>query len=62
MRAIIVMGHSLGLQVVAEGVEDEAQRQVLREVGCDQLQGYLIGRPMPAGELTRLLEQQNTNS
>ena len=62
VRAIIVMGHSLGLQVVAEGVEDEAQRQVLREVGCDQLQGYLIGRPMPAGELTRLLEQQNTNS
>ncbi|SDU34072.1 GGDEF domain-containing phosphodiesterase [Halopseudomonas salegens] len=58
VRAIIVMGHSLGLQVVAEGVEDEAQRQLLRDYQCDQLQGYLIGRPMPANELTPHLARE----
>ncbi|TVP88004.1 MAG: EAL domain-containing protein [Pseudomonadaceae bacterium] len=57
VRAIIVMGHSLGLQVVAEGVENTAQQQLLREYACDQLQGYLIGRPMPASDLTPLLAQ-----
>ena len=57
VRAIIVMGHSLGLQVVAEGVENERQRQLLAEYQCDQLQGYLIGRPMPAEELTPLLSR-----
>lgn len=57
VRAIIVMGHSLGLQVVAEGVENERQRQLLAEYQCDQLQGYLIGRPMPAEQLTPLLSR-----
>ncbi len=46
-RAVVGLGHSLGLRVVAEGVETEEARDLLREMGCDVLQGYLIGRPMP---------------
>ncbi|WP_018988667.1 bifunctional diguanylate cyclase/phosphodiesterase [Aromatoleum toluclasticum] len=51
VEAIINMAHSLDLRVTAEGVESEAQRDFLRRLGCDFLQGYLIGRPMPAAEL-----------
>ncbi|MBY0411817.1 MAG: EAL domain-containing protein [Burkholderiaceae bacterium] len=46
--AIISMAHNLGMKVIAEGVESSAQAQFLQERGCDQLQGYLIGRPQPA--------------
>ncbi|MBV8994804.1 MAG: EAL domain-containing protein, partial [Pseudonocardiales bacterium] len=45
VAAIIAMGHGLGLEVVAEGVETEEQLAVLRRLGCDGAQGYLIGRP-----------------
>ncbi|MCK9986135.1 MAG: hypothetical protein AzoDbin1_02607 [Azoarcus sp.] len=51
VEAIINMAHSLDLRVTAEGVESEAQRDFLRRLGCDYLQGYLIGRPMLAAEL-----------
>lgn len=47
-RAIVAMGHSLGMHIVAEGVEEDDQRRVLSAMGCDVLQGYLFGRPMPA--------------
>ncbi len=47
VRAIIDLGHSLGLRVVAEGVEAEAARDALRSLGCDELQGFLLARPMP---------------
>jgi EAL domain-containing protein (putative c-di-GMP-specific phosphodiesterase class I) len=50
-RAIVSMGHSLGLRVVAEGVETEAEQRCLVEDGCDQLQGYLLGRPVPPNKL-----------
>ena len=53
--AIIVMAHALGLTVTAEGVETEDQLMFLRERGCDRIQGYLFGAPMPARELSRLL-------
>ncbi|HEY1180833.1 MAG TPA: bifunctional diguanylate cyclase/phosphodiesterase, partial [Rhodocyclaceae bacterium] len=49
--AIIVMCHKLGMQVVAEGVESEMQRKLLREMACDYQQGYLFGRPEPAAQL-----------
>ena len=54
-QAVIAMAHSLGLTVVAEGVETEDQMQVLRRLGCDEAQGYLLGRPMPAADLLRRL-------
>lgn len=47
VRAIIVLAHSLNLRVVAEGVETEAQRLMLRELSCDAFQGYLCSRPLP---------------
>jgi diguanylate cyclase (GGDEF)-like protein/PAS domain S-box-containing protein len=55
-RAIVVLGHQLGLSVTAEGVETEAQRRLLTELGYDRLQGYLIGRPTPDSELVRFLD------
>ena len=45
--ATIALGHSLGLELVAEGVETKAQRDFLARLGCDMLQGYLFSRPMP---------------
>jgi diguanylate cyclase (GGDEF)-like protein len=53
--AIITMAHGLGLTVVAEGVESEAQAKFLRAQGCDVLQGFLLSRPLPAKECRRFL-------
>ncbi len=52
VSAVIDMAHSLDMRVVAEGVETEQQRQVLVQLGCDDLQGYLFARPISAEELT----------
>lgn len=46
-RSIIELAHNLGLRVVAEGVEDERTRDLLAEMGCDKLQGFLVSRPLP---------------
>jgi diguanylate cyclase (GGDEF)-like protein len=51
VRAIRELGHQLGLEVVAEGVEDEATARLLEEIRCDLLQGYHFARPLPAGRL-----------
>ncbi len=56
VRAIIQLAHSLKLTVVAEGVETEGQRDMLELLGCDCLQGFLLGRPLPADAFEALLE------
>ena len=48
VRSTIELAHNLGLEVVAEGVEDKATMDLLKEMGCDQIQGYYISRPQPA--------------
>ncbi|MGH8076518.1 MAG: EAL domain-containing protein, partial [Lysobacter sp.] len=53
--AIIAMAHSLGITVVAEGVEKEGQYAILRERGCDLAQGYWLGHPVPIDEFIGLL-------
>jgi EAL domain-containing protein (putative c-di-GMP-specific phosphodiesterase class I) len=55
VETIIVMTHKLGLRVIAEGVETVAQRQQLVAQGCDEMQGFLLARPVPAEELPPLL-------
>jgi diguanylate cyclase (GGDEF)-like protein len=52
VRSTIDLGHHLGLQVVAEGVEDEATLEKLRDLRCDRAQGYWISRPLPAASIT----------
>jgi predicted signal transduction protein with EAL and GGDEF domain len=55
VRAAVSLAHSLGLRVVAEGVEQQAALDLLREMGCDLAQGYLIARPMPLQDLIAYL-------
>jgi diguanylate cyclase (GGDEF)-like protein/PAS domain S-box-containing protein len=52
---VVTLGHSLGLHVVAEGVETEVEMEFLRDMGCDIMQGYLIGKPMMPEQLAALL-------
>ena len=60
IQAIISMVHTLGMQVVAEGVELEEQAEILRSFGCDDLQGYLIGRPVPPAQFETFLRRAKT--
>ena len=55
VASIIALAHNLGLEVIAEGVETTEQLHFLRTRDCDRVQGYLLGRPMPADEFARLL-------
>ena len=54
-RTIIAMGHTLGLKVLAEGVETAEQLELLRKAGCDEIQGYYFSRPQPGGAIPALL-------
>ena len=56
-KAIVNMAKALGLKTIAEGVETEAQKEVLRSIGCDIMQGFLLSKPVPAEEATKLLAE-----
>lgn len=55
VRAVIAMGHSLGLEVIAEGVENLSQARQLRALTCDVIQGFLVSHPLPTTDITELL-------
>jgi len=55
VKAIIALGHSLGLELIAEGVETQEQAQLLLALGCDAIQGYWVSRPLSAEAMTRFL-------
>jgi len=57
VSAIIAMSHSLGIRVVAEGVETEEQLRFLQDLQCDEIQGYLVGKPVPREEASDVLGQ-----
>jgi EAL domain-containing protein (putative c-di-GMP-specific phosphodiesterase class I) len=52
------MGHSLNLQITAEGIETDEQRAFLEELNCNEAQGYLFSKPLPAEEVTKLLQRK----
>ena len=58
VRAVVDIAHTLGLRVVAEGVEQEDQQAILRSLGVDEVQGYLHARPMPALEVSTWLRRR----
>jgi len=57
-RAIIAMAHSMGMEVVAEGVETQVHLDFLTREGCDYIQGYLLSRPVPDEEVSSILRRQ----
>ena len=59
IQAIVALGHNLGMQIIAEGVETDAQLVQLRAEGCDTAQGFFFGRPVPATEIGRQLARYN---
>lgn len=60
IRAIVALAHALELHVVAEGIEEREQMEHVKRLGCDTLQGFWLGRPMPAAELEALLASRES--
>ncbi len=61
-QAIVHLGHALGMQVVAEGVETEQEEAMLKRQGCDEIQGYLYSRPLPPRELAQWLRNSSAEA
>jgi EAL domain-containing protein (putative c-di-GMP-specific phosphodiesterase class I) len=59
IQAVVEMGHSLGLTVVAEGVESEEEVRTLREIGVHKIQGYFYSKPLAAPDLYKYLEKHS---
>jgi EAL domain-containing protein (putative c-di-GMP-specific phosphodiesterase class I) len=59
VSSVIALAHSLNVTVVAEGVETEEQRELLRGMKCDRLQGYIASKPLPAAGVARLLARHD---
>jgi EAL domain-containing protein (putative c-di-GMP-specific phosphodiesterase class I) len=59
VRTVIALGRSMGMTVIAEGVETEAQRRFLADNGCTRFQGYLLGRPMPLADFCAFVQRHN---
>jgi EAL domain-containing protein (putative c-di-GMP-specific phosphodiesterase class I) len=57
VQTVISLAHSLGLKVIAEGVDHEDQVAILAELGCDQMQGYLISKPVPPEQIEAMLQK-----
>ena len=57
IRAIVALGHALGMTVLAEGVETDEQRVLLRLAGCDEMQGFLFAKPRPAETIDKVVER-----
>ena len=60
VSTIISLAHALKLDVVAEGVESEEQAKILRLLRCDQIQGYLISKPLPFEQMTAYLSRSQS--
>ena len=60
--AVVTLGHSLDIRVIAEGVETIEQMQILRKMGCDEVQGYYLGYPLTADEMTTALRRYIANT
>jgi diguanylate cyclase (GGDEF)-like protein len=58
VSSVISMAHGLGLLVIAEGVETQAQYDLLKDLSCDEIQGYLLSKPVPPDSLTMLLDEK----
>jgi EAL domain-containing protein (putative c-di-GMP-specific phosphodiesterase class I) len=58
LRSMISMGHELGMSVVAEGVADESDALELRQMGCEYVQSYMFGAPIPADAVLKMLKEQ----
>lgn len=59
VTSVIAMAHALGMEVTAEGVETEAQYNLLKELSCDHVQGYLLSQPIDAESITDLLKKNS---
>jgi EAL domain-containing protein (putative c-di-GMP-specific phosphodiesterase class I) len=55
--AVVSIGRALNIKVVAEGVETPEQLRILRQLGCDEVQGYLISKPVPAHQIPELMQR-----